>query len=193
MNTNDKLILSDVDDTVLACSDALEKFCIGILHQPPIRRLRDTYLIHHAFAVDEATSHHLCNLFWNHELIGQLEPEPCARLVLPRLYAAGYRFVAVTACLDEPLIRQRRMANLERAFGFPWEDIYCTYQKEKADVLKLFKPTIWVEDHWHNCQAGGKIGHNSFLLNRAHNAVDLEPPKFTRVDDWHDIERQILY
>lgn len=186
-----KLIV-DVDDTILLCGDVLQKFCEERLGRPAKLRLRDYHYVDHVFDdLSHDAAEQLCHEFWESDLMGQLEPEPYAVEVLTRLHARGYKFVAITACSPAQSVWDKRMKNLKDVFGFEWEALHCTYGKTKAEFLELYEPAIWVEDHWHNCQAGAKAGHTSFLFNRKYNEIDGQPPLFTRVETWLDIEAHL--
>ena len=130
--------------------------------------------------------------FWRSEAMKALEPEPCAAEVLPRLYAQGWRFVAITACTDEPAIVEARIANLKKAFGFDFEAVHCSGMCNggKAEVLAQYEPAVWVEDHFHNAIAGGLLGHKTFLMDRPYNQ-DMQHGYVTRVKDWHEIEEYL--
>lgn len=191
ISISSKIALVDIDDTILHCSDALEAFCENKLGMKSHSRLRDHYYVHHIFDIDQETAERVCQEFWTSDTFYNLKPMACALEVLPRLYAQGWRFVAITACLDHPIVKAARLKNLVNAFGFPWEDVWCTYGSEKAEHLVKYEPTIWVEDHWHNCQSGAKLGHKAFLINKTYNAIDHEEPLFTRVTDWYEVEAHI--
>jgi 5'(3')-deoxyribonucleotidase len=186
-----KLILCDVDDTLLFCANILEEFAIKRLGTPSLRRLRDNYHVYKIFDISVETAEEICQEFWKSELFFNLPPMPCAKAVLPHLYDQGYRFVAISACENNPIVKANRLRNLENAFGFKWEDLYCTHGSEKAIPLAKYDPTIWVEDHWLNCQTGAKLGHKSFLIKQGYNVADPEEPLFTRVNDWYDIHQYI--
>jgi 5'(3')-deoxyribonucleotidase len=186
-----KFLICDTDDTTLLCSDALEAYCEEKLGMKSLKRLRDHYSVDKIFDIDYEAAENVCKDFWTSEQFYSLEPMQCALEVLPRLYSKGWRFVAITACIDNPIVKENRLKNLKNAFGFEWSNIHLTHGISKSVYLKEYEPTVWVEDHWHNCQAGGKLGHKSFLINKAYNEIDHEEPLFTRVKDWHDIEALI--
>jgi 5'(3')-deoxyribonucleotidase len=186
-----KILSFDTDDTVLHCSNALEAYCENKLGMKSLRRLRDNYYVHKIFDIDEETAYELCRDFWTSEHFFNLKPMSCALEVIPRLASQGWQFVTITACLDDPYVKENRRKNIENAFGIKLLDVHCTHGKHKADYLKLYDPTIWVEDHWQNCQAGAKLGHKSFLINKTYNLHDYEPPLFTRIKDWYDVEKYI--
>lgn len=182
-----KIILCDTDDTTLHCADALEDYITKTFGIAPIRPLRDAYHVSDAFGVSKEVGKEYCKDFWHSDAFFNLKPMTCALNVIPKLYANDYRFVAITACLNTDVVKTRRKQNLENAFGIPWENVFCTHGISKGDILKLFSPTIWVEDHLENCKLGPYYGHKSFLLNRIYNQSD--DATVTRINDWYDVER----
>ena len=186
----ERLILTDVDETVLCCSDAIQPFCERATGRKFGGRLRDHYHIDTAFGVSYGESRDLISAFWHSDHIGNLKPELCAKVVIPYLHSVGWRFVAVTACSDDPDVVAKRTANLANAFGFAWEAVHCTAFHGKEGVLARYGPAVWVEDHFSNAVAGAGLGHLTFVLDRTYNA-GLEHPKVRLVNDWFDIEKAL--
>lgn len=177
-----------MDDTVLRCADALEDFVSKRLNIKSVKPLRDTYYVDKAFDISHDEAENVCHDFWTSDTFYNLKGMTCALNVLPRLYSAGYRFVAITACLIDDAVRARRKANLEHVFGIPWEDVHCTHGISKGVYLQQYEPSVWVEDHLNNCIIGAELGHRAFLINKEYNQTNLENEPFTRVTDWCDIE-----
>lgn len=180
-----KLILTDVDNTILQCTNIFREFLSKRIGHKP---LLDHYDIARSYGISSDDADMLLEEFWASPLMGELPPEPCAREVLPRLYERDYRFVAITACSSDPKTLERRTANLKSAFGFEWNHIHCVGHLSKELTLQTYKPAIWVEDHFDNCVQGAKTGHRSFLINRSNNQ-DRDDARITRVDSWFDIEK----
>jgi FMN phosphatase YigB (HAD superfamily) len=187
-----KLILTDIDETILDFTTAFGTWVTAQGHTAK-SALRENYNLATTFGITDVEAIKLIEEF-HHEGEGfaNLAPEPCAALVLPRLYAAGYRFVAITACVSTPEIKEARVANLEKAFGFAWEDCHCVgLRGSKAEALARYEPTIWVEDNFNHALYGAHVlGHRTFLVERGYN-VTLNDPAITRVKDWHEIEEAI--
>lgn len=192
-----RLVLTDIDDTILTCRVFLEEFLDERLKT---KAQSCAFNVREAYDIGEDVAHTLIHDFWRSDIMKRLPPEPCALEVLPRLYAQGWRFVAITACADEPAIVEARINNLQNAFGFEWDGIHCTGynsvgpdgRNKKAEVLCKYPPTIWVEDSYQNALAGGLLGHKSFLIHRDHNSSEkFEHGLVTGIKSWYEIENFI--
>lgn len=184
-----KLILTDVDDTVLGFSKPFQAF----VHRKgyrPTRDLSEVYSITEWLGVDHETSHSLIVDFLDHVGIDQ-PPEPCAAEIVPKLQALGYEFVAITACGVDPTFRERRIENLRNIFGFHFKDVHTVDLKgSKKDFLARYEPSVWVEDHGGHACDGADLGHRSFLLDRPYNR-EIRHPKVIRVATWHDVAEHL--
>ena len=180
-----KIILTDVDESVLKFAGPFEawlKDTKGARLAVPLIR---TYCVKTALGISETETRALLKEFYATEIMDNQPPEDCAAEVLPRLYKAGYRFVAITACGTDEAFRKRRWRALEQAFGFPWEDVITVnWVEPKKPHLAKFEPTVWVEDNATHAQDGADVGHDAYLIDRAYNRVD---GSFTRVTNWFEI------
>lgn len=184
------LCLVDLDDTVLNFGDAMQAFLLAKGYQIA-ERMRDHHNIPKLFNFSIEQTIDLISEFHRSPMMAQLEPEPSAVRVLPELYRQGFRFVAISACLNEPDIVRRREQNLEAAFGFRFNAVHCLgLTFDKSEALRGYEPSIWVEDMAEHAATGASLGHRAFLLDRPYNR-DLHHPTVARVDDWYDIARQI--
>jgi 5'(3')-deoxyribonucleotidase len=164
----------------------MQEFLAGKGHSIS-QRMRDLHNIPGLFNLTICQTLDYIREFHRSPMMGQLLPEPCAAVVLPKLYSHGYRFVAITACLDEPEVQRAREDNLRSVFGFPFEAVHCVgLGFDKTALLKHYDRSIWVEDMPMHAVAGADLGHRTYLLHRLHNA-GLNHPKVMRVRDWHDI------
>lgn len=184
-----KIILTDADETILSFVDPFQEWLIGEGYSLN-GSLRDTYGINHLIGVEDCTEI-VSRFHETAEAFGLLEPEPYAVEALTELYLDGYRFVAITAVDDKPVIRNRRIENLNRAFGFEFEDCICVGQMQpKTEALKKFDPTVWVEDNPHHAHEGSRLGHRTFLVSHNFNAA-YSDDLVTRVQDWREIRKAI--
>ncbi len=188
-----KIILTDVDETILNFTGPFEAW-LAEQGYTVNGTLRDTYGIHHLIGIhdlDEITR--IVGEFHDAgETFAALEPEPHALEAMTELYLDGFRFVAITAVDDTPNIKARRIENLNRAFGFDFEDCICVGQMQpKTEALKKFSPTVWVEDNPHHAYEGSRLGHRTFLINHAFNEY-FKDDLVTRVQDWREIRKAIL-
>jgi 5'(3')-deoxyribonucleotidase len=185
------IILTDIDDCTLAWADAFQAF-LATKGYHINERARDHHNIPELYKITIPETIELVREFQRSSLMGQIAPEPCAEVVLPELYEQGHRFVAISACLNEPEVVEHRTRNLEEAFGFKWEAIHCVgLSLNKKDVLSSYPSSIWVEDLLKNAVDGAEIGHHAFLLDRPYNRSEQPLPGVTRVRDWHSIARHV--
>lgn len=185
-----RLLIHDIDDTVLLCADAMQRY-FATEHGLVIdERLRDHHNIPKLFSIDVPTTLDLIAQFQRSSHLVDMAPEPCALDVLPELYRHGYRFIAISASLEETA--ERRKQHLEETFGIPWEAVHCVgLTLCKRDALGAYPSSVWVDDLPRHTVAGAELGHRSFLLDRPYN-LDDHHPAVTRVSDWHAIARHLL-
>lgn len=184
------LILTDVDNTILHFSDAFQAWLERKGHVPVGADIRDTNSICDYLGCDRETTEDLIRDFSTSPEMGWLEPEPCAKKVVPYLKGLGYDFIAITACHDHPSTIARRFRNLEHVFGFHWPLHVTGLGGDKLPFLENYRPSYWVEDHWENAVLGADAHHTSFILDRPYNQGHDD--RVRRVRDWHEIEDAIL-
>lgn len=182
-------ILTDVDDTCLRFADVFEQYAKD-REWPTNGRLRDVYDLATFFGTTRSDALQFLREFVH--TAGHEQPaEECAATVIPELHARGYSFVAVTACGLDSRFRLKRARNLEREFGFRFEDVHVVdLRASKTPILDMYEPAVWVEDHFGHAVAGAELGHRTFLLDRAYNRGQ-EHPLVTRVPDWHAIAEHL--
>ncbi len=194
-----KLILTDIDDTILKFADAFQDWAVRHKGYTLNQSIRDGGSIQEAIGchrdhVDEL----VIEFSTNPEFFGAIPPEEDALAVIPTLHAMGYQFAAISSCVDGPAVTASRRKNLEEVFGIPWVDVHCTgLLKPKVDYLSKFAPTWWVEDNAGHALAGAALGHKSYLLDRPYNALDTNslpdlPGEVNRVGSWHDVFEAIV-
>jgi hypothetical protein len=184
----DRIILTDVDDTILMFSEAFQRWA-GQQGYERVRCIHEAGTVEDSLGVSFDDAYPIVIEFLNSPAFGLIEPEPCAAEVLPELYREGYRFVAITACEPSPLTIALRHTNLREAFGFDFEAVHVSGFKTgngKGPFLEQYRPTLWCEDNWKHAVLGADLGHNSVVFNRALNA-GKEDGRITRVGNWHDI------
>ena len=78
--------------------------------------------------------------------------------------------------------------------GVDFKKVHClSFRESKRDVLKLYKPTVWVEDKLDHALAGVDLKHCAFLINRPHNLKSVDETKeVIRVNSWFDIYDLLL-
>ena len=181
-----KVILTDIDETVLQYAGPFTAWCIGQGFNPQ-GNLRDSYSVREFLGVSEAVAIETMERFAAEGNLAHLPPEPDAARTLPDLYRSGWRFVGITAMGGGLGDQKARKALLETTFGFPWEALHVVnLGQEKTVVLNAFDPTVWVEDNLGHAAAGAALGHRVFLLDRGHNR-SRDPVGVTRVRTWDQI------
>jgi hypothetical protein len=189
-----KLILTDIDDTVLRFGDKFEEWCIDTKKLATFGgRLRESASIEDFLQCDRERATELVIEFSTcPNTMPFLEPEPCAQIYVPKLYEMGYQFAAISSCVDGPVVTQMRRENLERAFGIPWLDVTCVgLLAPKHEALRQHEPTFWVEDNANNALLGAELGHQTFLLDRSYNRHVQAVSNPFRVPDWQAIYMMI--
>lgn len=183
------LLLVDVDDSVLQFIKPFNEWMKekGYTEHTDIM---DTYSVMHAFNISIEEASNLIKEYAETVMAHEQEPEPCAKIVLPRLYKKGHRFVAITACGIDEDFKQKRLNILEKTFGFEWNDIHTVdFHASKEEYLFSYDKSIWVEDNLRHAVDGVAIGHHTFLLDRPYNQGKSDG--IVRVKDWYEIERNI--
>lgn len=187
-----KLILTDVDNTLLDFSASFDAW----MRAEGFRKREDTedqYSLASAYGMPERRITALVMRFYDLDAAYNLAPHRCAHGALPALYEAGYRFVAISACPAGKAVAKRRKANLESAFGVPFQGVMCLgLGADKRGALRSHKPSVWVEDHAHHAGRGAQAGHRTFLLSRPYNLADALPAGVSRVPDWHAIASALI-
>lgn len=184
------IILHDIDDTVLAAGDSMQRYFADEHDLITDLRLRDHHNMPEVYSIDVPTTLDLITQFQRSPSLTDMVPEPCAQVVLPDLYRRGFRFIAISASLEETSAVRKQ--HLEDTFGFRWEAVLCVgLVLCKRDALRRYPPSVWVDDLSRHAFAGAEIGHRSFMLDRLHNRDDSHP-QVTRVTDWHDIAAQLI-
>lgn len=185
------LILTDVDDVLLRGADALQQFFedeYGLISE---HRLKDYHNIPKLYDISIERTLEMIAHFHRSSAFGKMVAEPHAATTLPELHRTGYRFVAITACLNEPETVQARLSNLTEVFGFEWEAVHCLgLTLCKKDALAAYPPAIWVDDLPRHTAAGAEVGHRSFLIDKPYNRQDNHPD-VTRVSGWDDLARML--
>lgn len=182
-----KLILTDVDETCLEFANPFQRYCEANGYKTA-SKLRDTYHVEEFLGLSREECVEIMKAYCRTPEGSTHQPsEVCAATVLPQLYAAGYDFVAITACGTDEGFRTARTTCLNNTFGFTWKEVHTVpLLGSKADVLRQYPASIWVEDHFGHAVDGAEMGHRVFLLSRTYNEGN-DHPLVTRVKDWHEI------
>lgn len=124
------------------------------------------------------------------DAFGELKPYADAEEYIAKIHAAGYSFVAITACKEDAATHERRTKNLKKYFGNAIADVHCVgLRTAKDEYLKRYQPTFWFEDSISHAHEGIKYGHNAIVLDHYYN--QSETP-FIRAKNWSEIYHCIL-
>lgn len=105
----------------------------------------------------------------------------------------GYKFVVITAFGNDEHAVKLRKRNLQEVFGDVFEDVlFVGLLKSKLDLLKLYEPTIWIEDKPSAAEEGLAAGHRTYLFRHGHNEFMSTAHVITRVDQWKEIYDSII-
>jgi hypothetical protein len=190
-----KVILTDIDDTVLQFGPAFEKWAVDQKGYTLQTTIRDGGSIEASLGCHRDDVDSLVIEFsTNPTYFGAIPPEVDALAVIPVLHRMGYQFAAISSCVDGPEVTECRRRNLEEAFGFKWLDVHCVgLLAPKEPTLRQYDPSWWVEDNAKNAYLGDQIGHKSFLLDRPYNRVNFDTPNAVSfVNSWHDVFEAIV-
>ena len=188
-----KYILTDIDDTILKFADGFQAWLTKHGHQT-VGKIRDGYSVANALNCSEEEADKLIRQFSEDEgHMPYLEVEPDAAEILPELEKMGYKFVAISACVNSDVTVRARHLNLKNAFPVDWHAVHCVgLHQSKDDHLRMYRNTWWVEDNAKHALRGAAIGHHTFLLDRAYNShLDIKDNPY-RVKSWHDIFDEIV-
>ena len=187
-----KYILTDIDDTILKFADGFQDW-LALHGYPSKGKIRDGFTIEQALGCTPEEADKLIHRFSEDHKMSLLEPEPDAMEIIPLLHDMGYKFVAISACVNSDTTIKHRHKNLNDVFGINWHDVHCVgLHQPKDDHLRLYNNTWWVEDNAKHAFRGANIGHHSFLLDRAYNShIDVKDNPH-RVNNWHEIFDKIV-
>ena len=105
----------------------------------------------------------------------------------------GYRFVVITAMGHDEYAAKLRKMNLRKVFGDVFEDVIIVdLLASKENVLKLYEPTIWIEDKPSAAEEGRMAGHRTYLFEHGHNGHMRTTQEITRVHKWEEVYNSIV-
>lgn len=192
-----KNITTDTDDVLLDWTSGFKPYAEYRLGRKLDGGLNQTYSMEKWLGTTREETEAMI-LDFNHGdggFFGRLEGFEDALKWVPRLAAEGRRFNVITSCSSLPKVEAMRRANLEALFGKIFGDIICLdLGVSKADALKAYPDTIWVEDNHANALTGVELGHETFIIRRSHNRTIEETCKRAEliwVDGWDGIVSEI--
>jgi hypothetical protein len=184
---NIKLILTDLDETVLNWQEPFEVWIRKYTNYFPKGSIVDCRNLEQWLNVSYEESHKLIAEFNRTLYFGALDPVLEAEKYIPMLYKEGFRFIGITAVDNDYWTQHTRRKNLEFLFPKAFIGIHCNGIGEPKDAcLKLYRPTWWVEDKMRHAKVGAELGHKSFLMDYHFNENEHHP-LVKRVKSWKDI------
>ncbi len=199
---NEKLILTDVDGVLLDLHDALKRFMaeekgISLTEE----QWKSTYYIHKILGISREEEQEIIVDFYHSDYFRNIPALPHAVETVQALRDEGWRFIVVTAAIQElarqdiELTRQNRIHNLETVFGKNTFDEYFITEVHgcKSGVLKQFNQAVWVEDSVKNALIGDDCGHVSFVMNSDYYKEGDNHKSLPVANDWRDIRRALKF
>jgi HAD superfamily hydrolase (TIGR01509 family) len=122
----------------------------------------------------------------------RLEALPGAVEAVSALKGAGYELHVITSCTDDPAVMELRERNLRDLFGDAFATITCLpMMADKYAALAEHPPSIWIDDHWPNLDAGRAAGHHAVLFHASYNEARacVGPTDYPRLPDWPSLLR----
>jgi len=184
--SRERFILTDVDGVLLDWTSAFRDFLlknrVGLKTDYP----QDWDLLSW-IDQDAASITELILRFNRSNQFAKLKGFPDAQEILPKLQIK-YQIVAITCCSSEPKVAKKRVQNLEQQFGFVFDQVHCLdLGQSKADCLKLYPSSVWIEDRFEGALEGSLHGHQALLINRDYNR-QKEHPQIRRIDSWAEVQ-----
>lgn len=185
MPVTSKLILTDIDETVLQFCTPFSEFA----RETGMTTFGDLNVLYHLegfLGTDRPGADSALEAFEVDH--GRRQPaELYARSAIKRLSLMGYSFVGISACGLDPEFRAARLVNLHNELGIHFDAMFTVErQGSKKEVLSRFRPAIWVEDHPGHAIDGAELGHRVFLIDKPFNQGHTHPG-VTRVRGWDEI------
>ncbi len=186
------IVLTDVDDVLLAWVRGFMKYMKSKgYHLPNGKKRIYIYSLSEAYQIKEEKILELIHDFNESEEFGNLKPISRSVDSIKRMNDKGIKFVAITQCSNRIESIRLRKENLLNSFGDVFQEIICLPMKScKSDYLKLYTPTIWIEDKPANAIIGYDLGHYPILLRRDHNHGFYDS-RVTIANNWTDIENYV--
>lgn len=182
------LVATDVDDVALNWIGGFAKHATKILERPILMENYKTWDMKAWLGVEDPLA--LVRVFNSSHDFGFLEAFPYALDFYPAAAEAGHPIVAITACADDVESHRLRIANLERVFGPIFADVlFVPLGGDKTPHLRAaadrYGLGLWLEDNHKNALAGAEVGHRTYMVRRAHNQVQEQTCRDTRLT-WVD-------
>lgn len=164
----DKLILTDIDGTLLNWDYHFDKFMIEKKYRM-LENAQFEYSVAKRYGIPHLQAIELITEFNRSPRIEQQRPVADSVEYVGKLADLGFRFVAITAMGDFPESKRYREGGLLRYFGDVFDDIiYLPINAKKTAALEPWADSglFWIEDHMVHAEAGYELGLRSVVINR---------------------------
>jgi len=194
MKHNKKVILTDVDGTVLDWEYAFHVWMQDRGHER-FNVEEQSYYLHNHYNVPKETIGKLVRQFNESAAIGFLPPLRDAMYYVKRLHEEHeYRFIAITSLSLDTNAQKLRKMNLHKMFGeTAFTDIICLDTgADKHEVLEQYRDSNfwWFEDNSRNAEIGQELGLRSVLIEHGHTK-QYSHPTIIKVRTWREIYKLI--
>jgi FMN phosphatase YigB (HAD superfamily) len=190
--SDQKLILTDADGVLFDWVTGFNEWMEG----KGWNRLPEYeyhYTIEHWYNISKEHAMELVSQYNSSAAIGFLPPYLDSVEYVKKLHDLhGYRFVVITAMGHDQYAIKLRKRNLKDIFGDIFEDVVVVdLLQSKAEILKLYEPTYWIEDKPSAAEEGNALGHKTFLFEHGHNGHMRTNHEITRVHNWREVYKVI--
>lgn len=140
------IIALDVDGVLLDYAGSLDLWMRShFSYMTPAKQ--NIYALHERYNIPHLYMEPLANLFAESEHFRTLSPYRNAIPNVRKLYEAGHRLVAVTACNSTEITKKLRYENLEARFGNAISEVHFVgVDRPKREVLAKLRPDAFVDD-----------------------------------------------
>lgn len=175
MTNQNKLIITDVDETLLQWLPAFKKYMENNYNynKLKINEINDWSLTDWLNCSDETLFEYI-NDFNVSEGFGNLTPLKYSINALTELKKLGYYIVALSSCnnINHPDISdQLRKHNLLNIFGYKiFNDIITLpLRTSKKEILCKYNPCFFIDDNYNYCLEALECNHKSLCLIQPYN------------------------
>jgi len=196
MKAKEKLILTDVDGTILSWNDSFSKYMALKGHAENLY-FQDKYSLDKRYGLDRNVMHGYIEDFNKSDYISCLPALADAEFYVKKLASLDFRFIAITSFGDDKDAYAKRLCNLKNIFGDVFDELICLpVGRDKYEALDRWynRELFWIEDKFSNALIGHAAGLNAVLIDSDHNR-DLITSRFPRVSSktpWKEIYDLII-
>lgn len=188
-NKSKPIFLTDLDGVCLDWVKWFGDFAVSQGHKLAME-LPQTWEMNEWFNAPTSEIRRLITEANGSELFRNIPVFEDAKKILP-LIAQKYDLVAITCCSKDSVTVARREENL-KLLGVKFKELHCLdFHESKADLLRSYNRTFWVEDRFEGAKTGVETGHHSFLINRTYNQ-DAHHEGIVRVNGWNEIYQKAM-